>query len=199
MKKAVFSLTLLLGLTTAAHAQTGTLRYGLKGGFNLSSYSGQLDGPFAAGYQPGFAAGAVAAYGLSDHATLQVEALYSRKGVFVDSYPYRYPASPLFGSWRYRSALSYLDVPVLAKLSTGAASTGFYLELGPQLSLALGQREYVTPYGSSGSAANPPAQTLSTDRNALTPVALGYVGGVGYQFANGLGLGLRYTGDVSHV
>ena len=96
-----------------------------------------------------------------------------------------------------RATLAYLDVPVLLKLSAGAANTGFFLELGPQLSVALAQREYLAPFG--GNAANASEQTLSTDRGALTPVSLGYVGGLGYQFANGLGLGLRYTGDVSHI
>lgn len=196
---------LLLGLlaTLAAHsacAQQGVFRYGVKGGFSLSTYEGQLDGPYPAGHKPGFAAGALASYGLSDHAAVQLEALYSQKGVFVDNYGYSIRTSQAnFNYWRYRSTLSYLDVPVLLKLNSGEANWGFYLEAGPQVSFALAQREYLSPFGTSSKAPNPDDVTISTDRGALVPVVLGYVGGVGYQFGGGLGLGLRYTGDVSHV
>ena len=195
---------LLFGLLVAlaahsAHAQQGIIRYGAKGGFSLSTYEGQLNGPYPAGHKPGFAAGALAAYGLSDHAAVQLEVLYSQKGVFVDDYKYtiRTPQAN-FNYWRYRSTLSYLDVPVLIKLNSGEANRGFYLEAGPQVSFALGQREYLSAFG-KGNTSNPDDVVISTDRGALVPVVLGYVGGLGYQFGNGLGLGLRYTGDVSHV
>ncbi|MEJ7658398.1 MAG: porin family protein [Hymenobacter sp.] len=193
---------LLLGLlaTLAAHAQQGVFRYGVKGGFSLSTYEGQLDGPYPVGHKPGFAAGALATYGLSDHAAVQLEVLYSQKGVFVDNYTYSIrTAQANFNYRRYRATLSYLDVPVLLKLNSGEANRGFYLEAGPQVSFALGQREYLSPFGKSSNAPNPEDITISTDRGALVPVVLGYVGGVGYQFGGGLGLGLRYTGDISHV
>ncbi|WP_166648149.1 porin family protein [Hymenobacter sp. UV11] len=202
MKKLLSVFALLLGLPSLAFAQQGVFNYGLKGGFSLSTYAGQLDGPLNAGYKPGFTAGAVATYGLAEHTTVQVEALYSQKGVFVDNYPFRFNNSgsgPQFNAWRYRATLSYLDVPVLAKLTTGAAGTGFFVEVGPQLSLALAQREYLSAFGKVGSYDNPPDQVISTDRSSLVPVSLGYVGGLGYQFAIGLGVGLRYTGDFSHV
>ncbi len=198
-------LTILLGVLATlaaqiAHAQQGVFRYGVKGGLSVSTYEGQLNGPYPAGHKPGFAAGALAAYGLSDHTAVQLEVLYSQKGVFVDNYTYtvRTPQAN-FNSWRYRSTLAYLDVPVLIKLNSGEANRGFYMEAGPQVSFALAQREYLSPFGTVGSYPNPADYTISTDRSALVPVVLGYVGGVGYQFGCGLGLGLRYTGDVSHV
>lgn len=200
MKKLLLLCAVQAGLAGVAQAQQGAFHYGIKGGFSLGTYAGRLNGLYDAGYKPGFAAGALAAYCLSDHAAVQLEVLYSQKGVFVDDYRYQIrTSSASFNMWRYRSTLSYLDVPALIKLNTGAAGAGFFLEAGPQLSFALAQREYLAPFGSTGSTANPPEQTLSTDRSALVPVSLGYVGGLGYQFGFGLGLGLRYTGDLSHV
>lgn len=197
MRKLWLLTLLAVAGTGAAHAQQGTLRYGVKGGFSLGTYAGQLNGRYEAGYKPGYTVGALMAYSLTDHASLQLEALYSRKGVFVDSYAYQLPSGRISSAYRYRSTLSYLDVPLLVKLQAGAANTGFFLEAGPQLSIALAQREYVAPFGSN--ASNFPNYDISTDRGALVPVGYGFVGGLGYQFGFGLGLGFRYTADFSHV
>ncbi|MGI4873501.1 MAG: porin family protein [Janthinobacterium lividum] len=200
MKK-LLMLPLLLGAACSpASAQTGPFHYGIKVGGNLSTYDGGNGGQYSAGYKPSFSAGVVGNYHLAQRLALQVEVLYSQKGVFVDNYRYRYytPTSPLgvLTTSRYRSTLAYLDVPLLAKVSTGLAGRGLYLEIGPQLSLPLGQREYVATFNDSGSNY---AETISTDRSALTPLALGYATGLGYQFGWGLGLGFRYTADFTHV
>jgi hypothetical protein len=202
MKKNLLVIAFMFGLPSLAFAQQGVFKYGFKGGFSLATYTGELDGPRAAGYKPCFAAGVVATYALASHVILQAEGLYSQKGVFVDNYPFRFNNSssgPQFNAWRYRATLSYLDVPVLVKLTTGVTGNGAFVEVGPQLSLALAQREYLSAFGKVGSYDNPPDQIISTNRSSLVPVSLGYVGGLGYQFAIGLGMSLRYTGDFSHV
>lgn len=188
MKKVILSLALLAGVSTAANAQSGTFKYGVKGGFSLSSYTGG-DAGYTAGYKPGFTAGVLVNYGFTDNLSLQVEALYSQKGAFLDN-------SSLAG-YQYRSTLQYIDVPVLAKYSIGEDGKGLFFELGPQASFTVANREFLRPNGSG--AGSQDEITLSTDTKRLVPVGIGYVGGIGYQITSGLGLGVRFTGDFSNV
>ncbi len=198
MKKVLLPLALLTGLAGAAHAQSGVLKYGVKGGFNLSSYTGGGNVGSSTGFKPGFAAGVVVNYGLSDMTSLQIEGLYSQKGAFIDdaNYPAGSALAPYNGQ-QYRSTLSYIDVPVLFKVNTGDEGKGFFFELGPQASFALHDREFFRPQG--GKAGSPNETTVFNTRDRMVPVGIGYVGGIGYQLTSGLGLGVRYTGDFSHV
>ncbi len=197
MKKVLLSLALLAGAAGAANAQSGVVKYGVKGGFSLSSYTGGGDIGKNTGFKPGFTAGVLVNYGLSDMTSLQIEGLYSQKGAFVENYDATINGTRYNG--QYRSTLSYIDVPVLFKVNTGDEGKGLFFELGPQASFALGRREFVRP---SGAGAGSPAEQNIGDgrgRNPLVPVGIGYVGGIGYQITSGLGLGVRYTGDFSNV
>jgi hypothetical protein len=146
MKKVLLSLGLLAGFAGAANAQTG-IKYGVKGGFNLSSYTGGGDIGSSTGYKPGFAAGVLVNFGLSDATSVQIEGLYSQKGTFIDQA--NYTGSPLnqYNGQQYRSTLSYIDVPVLFKVNTGDDGKGLFFELGPQASFAVGSREFFRPQG----------------------------------------------------
>ena len=195
MKKVILSLALLAGITGAAHAQSGVLKYGVKGGFSLSSYTGN-DAGYSAGYKPGFTAGVLVNYGLNDNLSLQLEGLYSQKGCFIDKGDYVVGTTPYL-NYQYRSTLQYVDVPLLVKYNIGEDGKGFFVEVGPQASFTVANREFIRPQGDG--AGSPNEVTLSTDANRLVPVGIGYVGGLGYQITSGLGLGIRYTGDFSHV
>ena len=198
MKKALLSLALITGLAGAAHAQTGLLKYGVKGGFNLSSYTGGGSTGPSTGFKPGFAAGVLVNYGLSDMTSLQIEGLYSQKGAFISNATYASGSTNApYNGQQYRSTLSYIDVPVLFKVNTGEAGKGLFFELGPQASFALGDREFFRPQGEK--AGSPQEVTVYNTRDRMVPVGVGYVGGIGYQLTSGLGLGLRYTGDFSNV
>lgn len=199
MKKALLSLAILAGFAGTANAQSGTLKYGIKGGFSLSSYTGGGDIGKNAGFKPGFTAGALVNYGLSDNASLQIEGLFSQKGAFIDNASGFYDgnvATP-YTNKQYRSTLSYIDVPVLFKYNTGDDGKGLFFEVGPQASFAVGLREF-TRDQNSGAGSNS-ERNLSTNRDRLVPVGVGYVGGIGYQITSGLGIGVRYTGDFSNV
>lgn len=191
MKKILFSLGLLAGFASAANAQSGVLRYGIKGGFNLSSYSGAAAGDV--GYKPGFTAGAALQYGITDPIAIEIDALYSQKGAFVENYS----ASAAQQDKQFRSTLQYIDVPVLAHFTTGDTGKGLFFELGPQGSFIVGTRDFTRPKGAG--AGSPDEVTTNSSTNSLNKVAIGYVGGIGYQITSGLGLGVRYTGDLSNV
>lgn len=196
MKKVLLSLALLAGAAGAANAQSGVVKYGIKGGFNLSSYTGGGSIGTSTGFKPGFSAGVLVNYGLSDMTSLQIEGLYSQKGAFINSIS-GVNNNVAFTNQQYRSTLSYIDVPVLFKVNTGEAGKGFFFELGPQASFSVGSREFLRPQGDK--AGSPNEQTLSRNSSAYVPVGIGYVGGIGYQITSGFGLGLRYTGDFSNV
>lgn len=184
MKKAILSLALLAGAAGVANAQTG-VKYGVKGGFNGSTFSG-ADSK-GSEYKAGFAAGAFLNFGISDNFSVQPEFLYSQKGASVDNYLSN-------SNITAKQTLGYLDVPIMFRYNIGEDGKGFFVEAGPQGSFVLHQRSFLEDGGGkeiSGSR--------STSTDDLNKVVIGYVGGLGYQITSGLQLGLRYTGDFSQV
>jgi len=187
MKKTVLSLALLAGAAGAAHAQTG-IKVGVKGGFNLSTFSGANSK--GSEYKAGFAAGPFVNFGVSDNFSIQPEFLYSQKGSSSDNYAYGTPST----STTLKNTLGYLDVPIMFRYNVGEDGKGFFVELGPQGSFVLHNRTFVED-GSGKEISG--SRYTSTD--GLNKVVIGYVGGLGYQITSGLQLGLRYTGDFSQI
>lgn len=186
MKKLVLSLGLLAGITGAANAQSG-VRYGIKGGWNLATFSG-TDSK-GSGYKNGFSAGLALHFGFSDMVAVTPEFLYSQKGATLDNFQ----ARPGADVAKFKSTIGYLDVPVLARVSTGDEGKGLFFELGPQGSFLLHNRDF-TQTGNIGTQSNE-----STSKDDLNKVVIGYVAGLGYQITSGLSLGVRYAGDLSQV
>lgn len=178
MKKTLLSLGLLIGLASVANAQTG-LKLGLKGGFNGATFSG-TDSK-GSEYKAGFAAGGLINYGFSDLIAVQGELLYSQKGASIDA----------GSNTTFKSTLGYIDVPILLKVTAGDDGKGLFFELGPQGSFVIHNRDFYQIGGTQ--------TTDNTSTDALNKAVIGYVAGIGYQLTSGLGIGLRYTGDVSQV
>lgn len=195
MKKIILPLALLIGAAGAAHAQTG-LKYGIKGGFDLSSYTGGGSIGSSTGFKPGFSAGVLLNYGLTDMISLQLEGVYSQKGAFLDQVNYTINTTQ-YNGYSYRSTLGYIDVPLLFKVNTGTAGKGFFFNFGPQASFALSDREFFRPQGDK--AGSPNEVTVYNSRDRMVPVGIGYVGGIGYQITSGFGLEARYAGDFTNV
>ncbi len=183
MKKVILSLALLAGVVGTAHAQTD-VKYGIKGGYNLATYSGTNS--TGNKYKSGFTAGVFANFGIADNFSIQPEVLYSQKGAALDNFQ---------GSngTTFKSTLGYIDVPVLFRVNTGENGKGLFFELGPQGSFLVHNRDFTQTGNTS---------TQSTDNTRtgdMNKVAIAYVAGLGYQLTSGLSLGLRYTGDFSQV
>lgn len=184
MKKLILSLGLLAGIVGTANAQTG-VSYGIKGGFNGATFSG-TDSK-SSEYKAGFAAGVFGNFGFSDLIAIRPELLYSQKGASIDNFQ----GSSGTTNATFKSTLSYLDVPVLLRVTAGDEGKGPFFELGPQGSFLLRNRDF-TQTGSTKSTEN-------TNTDDLNRVVIGYAAGIGYQITSGLSLGLRYTGDFSQV
>ncbi len=183
MKKIILPLALLAGVVGTAHAQTG-IKYGVKGGYNLATFSGKDSHGIE--YKSGFTAGGFANFGIADNISIQPEVLFSQKGASIDNFQGR-------SDTRFKTTLSYIDVPVLFRLNTGEDGKGLFFELGPQASFLVRNRDF-TQTGNTSTQSN--ENTNSADMNKTV---IAYVGGVGYQLTSGLSLGVRYTGDFSQV
>jgi hypothetical protein len=193
---AALGLLFCLGATPPALAQH-RLRVGLQSGLHLSTYLGGEAGRRAR-LVPGLTAGVVASWHWSARQGLQVEARYAQKGATQPDCAYLFPnAGPAALPATYRSRLAYLDVPVLYTWGPGSSGPGLYGLAGPQISFALGRREWVRPAG--GAPGSPAEIDLPAARRALLPVTAGLVGGLGYQLANSLGLEVRVSGDLTPV
>lgn len=193
MKKIILSLAFLAGAAGAANAQTG-VKYGLKGGFNGSTFSG-TDSK-GSEYKAGFAAGAFLNFGLTENLAVQPELLYSQKGASIDGIPYNAgtPTAPVIKTdGTAKTTLGYLDIPIMFRYTTGDDGQGLFFEAGPQGSFVMHQRSFVEDGGGKQIGVS------STSTDGLNKVVLGYVAGLGYQLTSGLGLGLRYTGDITQV
>lgn len=188
MKKIILSLALFAGIGTAAHAQG--VKYGLKGGFNGSTFSGSDSK--GSEYKAGFAAGGFLRFGLSDMFSIQPELLYSQKGASIDGVSYL-SGTTIKNDGTAKTTLGYIDVPILARINTGEEGKGLFFEIGPQGSFVLHQRSFIEDGGGKQIGSS------ETSTDGLNKVVIGYVGGIGYQITSGLGLGVRYTGDISQV
>lgn len=125
MKKIILSLALLAGFASAANAQTG-VKYGIKGGFNGATFSG-TDSK-GSEYKAGFAAGVFANFGINDQFSIQPEVLFSQKGASVDDFQ----TSALGSGTTFKSTLSYIDVPILARVNTGELAKASSSSLVPR-------------------------------------------------------------------
>ncbi|WP_158022749.1 porin family protein [Hymenobacter coccineus] len=183
MKKVILPLALLAGIVGTANAQTG-IKYGVKGGYNLATFSG-TDSK-GSEYKSGFSAGLYSNFGISDNISIQPEVLFSQKGASIDNFQ-GLPTT------RFKSTLSYIDVPVLLRVNAGEDGKGLFFELGPQASFLVRNRDF-TQTGNTSTQS-----TDNTNNTDMNKTVLAYVGGIGYQITSGLSLGLRYTGDFTQV
>jgi len=198
-------LLLGLGLASEAAAQQPSPRVqlGLKLGLNLSTFVGQRCTDAPIGWEGGAAFGLMAIRPLSSHSALQLEMLFSQKGMHERSFEHIYLNPTLSGSANtYHAALQYVDVPLLYTWGPGRYDqTGLFVALGPQVSFANSKREYVHP--TSEDPGGPNEETLDTNYSSLAPVTAGYVVGAGYRWATGKAAGLRvelrYSGDFTQV
>jgi hypothetical protein len=168
MKKAFLALALTLGVASAAQAQS--VHFGLKAGASLTNVTKSGDD---AANKFGFNGGVLANFAVNDMFSIQPEVLYSNKGFKAKN-----------GSNNERLALNYIDVPVLAKIATGA--TGLFFELGPQV-------------GFRTSAAYKDSDNSISFNDAIKSVDFGYAAGLGFQTESGAMIGLRYNGGFTNV
>ncbi|MBC8084093.1 MAG: PorT family protein, partial [Hymenobacter sp.] len=90
----------------------------------------------------------------------------------------------------FKSTTGHIDLPVMLRATFGRNGQ-FFAELGPQVSYLVSNRDF-TQTGGTKSAKN-------TSTEDLNRVGVGYASGLGYNFSNGLSLGIRTSNDISKV
>lgn len=199
MKKLVIVLSLVVGVASAAHAQTS--RFGVKAGVSLSNVTGNDASAGTFKSQLGLQAGAMADISFSRRLAFHPELLFSQKGAKIDGgASYTSGAGTYVSSQMGRVRLAYLDLPLLLRVQ----AAGVFFEVGPQLGLLL-SREFdkntttvVTYTGATGSVITTQNEA-SRGTDGARKLDVGYVLGVGYRLPQGLELGLRYNGGLAKL
>jgi hypothetical protein len=167
MKKLLFVPLLLISVTMFAQ----TYQFGLKGGINVSNFTGSSLDNVDKKALVGFQGGAFLSLLMGDHFAIQPEAVFSSQGARV---------STINGDENWR--VSYLNIPVELKVRFNG---GFYLEAGPQIGFKLNE----TVPNQSGGSAEDFAKNLDFSVNA----------GLGFHGKSGLGIGARYAVGITKV
>lgn len=136
------------------------------------NYSDFSNADFETEGMAGFHAGAIIAFDINEKFSVQEEFLFSTQGTKLKGGP----------SDGKDLKLSYVSVPIVLKYKT---NFGLYVEAGPQIGILVSEdfKEI-------------------TNNDFAEKIDGGVVGGIGYQFQNGLGIGARYylgLTDVSKI
>lgn len=131
MKKSIIALVAFTAISFSAQAQL--VRFGVKGGLNYANQNGTDITVNSSNYDSeaitSYHAGLVAEVKLFENFAIQPELLYSTQGANYKN-----------GVNEFKNELGYLSIPVLAKIYLNKSLS---LELGPQASFLLSERENV--------------------------------------------------------
>jgi hypothetical protein len=188
MKKSLLAAAALLATVAVSESKAQGIRFGLKGGGNLSNLSGDLTDEDRYENKFGFHGGAMLNIGLLDDGFLSVqpEVLFSQKG-------FKFAKDQAFGLYKYSGerTYNYIDVPVLLKVRAGGA----YFEAGPQYSYLLKVKDETQRTLANGTVFTNYSGTENLDN--VNRNEIGYAAGLGYQADNGFMLGIRYNGSFT--
>ena len=182
----------------------GGVRFGFRAGLNVADLQGDAvksftslagyapDGAISKQLRPGFYAGVFATLPLGPGFAIEPGITYAEKGaVLKGTLPF--PALDFLNANVTGTArLAYIDVPVLAKVYL---TPGFYLYAGPQASFLVSGKARVDASVLGFSAYKEDFDVS----NQLRKVDFAAVGGLGYQFENGLGLSAGYDYGFSSL
>ena len=188
----------------ASSGSTSGVRFGFRAGLNVADVQGDAVQSFTslAGYapqgtitqqmRPGFYAGVYATLPLSPGFSIEPGLNYSEKGTVLQA-TLPFPKLDFLSARVSGTArLAYVDVPVLAKVYL---TPGFYLYAGPQASFLVSGKGRVDASVLGFSAYKQDFDISSQ----LRKVDFAAVGGLGYQFDNGLGLSAGYDYGLTSI
>jgi hypothetical protein len=183
MKKIILTVLVIFafGFANAQKAQ-----FGIKGGLNISNFSGDTQGvDFKS--RVGFNAGVFAAIKLAEKITLQPEILFSTQGAEAENVEVFVDDMLFTGDIKFN--LSYINVPVMLKYY---AADKFNLEAGPQIGFLTSAKTSTKMDGYS--------QTFDDDaKDYFESVDFGLNFGAGYDFTKNISAGIRYNLGLSNI
>ena len=181
-------------LTVAAVMAFGLMnaqevKYGAKAGLNMSNFGGDAENT---DMKIGFQIGGFAEIKISDKFSVQPELLFSTQGAKSEE-------SGSESGYSYTSKetlkLNYLNIPVMAKYY---ATEKFYVEAGPQIGFLMSAEAESEDTVSFGGVTE--SESTTTDVKEFTnSTDFGLGLGLGYNFTENIGAGLRYTAGLSDI
>ena len=199
MKKIILSI-LLVGSIVVAKAQAPKVDYGIKAGINVANWRGDAMASLASALDqvdildlqsnPGFHIGAFVEVPVSDRFSIEPALIYSQKGVKVEQ---SLIESSILNVRAEASVNShYIEAPIMAKVKL---TEGLYVFGGPNVAY-LAANKLNTRAGILG------FNLVNHDfdiESGFRKVDLGFSGGLGYEFNNGLRLSASYDHGLSNI
>lgn len=172
-----------IGLLVAgvANAQTGGVKFGVKGGANFSNViSNDKSEDFNTDFKTGLHAGIFADIPLGSRLAFAPELVYSQKG-------YKTTGSRLIGGpYEYTVTTNFVELPLLLNINASSLN----IHVGPQVSFLTSTTESFkqgeSQYGT----------TVKNDNNNLKKNLIGGVVGVGFNISSKTSLYGRYAIDL---
>ena len=179
-------IALLIALTIFGITQTNAQNFGFKGGYNYSSFNGEVAKDNTLKGLSGFYVGALLELPLGDVLSLQPEVIYSRQGAAWEK-DYNIPILGK-GSLKNDIKLDYLNIPVMAKVNLGP----LFLQGGVQFGFLVGKPE-------TSSTVNGRRVTEELDKDAYASFDFGVGAGLGVNLSEHFFIEARYTHSLTNA
>ena len=179
-------IALLIALTIFGLTQANAQNFGFKGGYNYSSFNGDVAKDNTLKGLSGFYVGALLELPLGDVISLQPEVIYSRQGAAWEK-DYNIPILGK-GSLKNDIKLDYLNIPVMAKVNLGP----LFLQGGVQFGFLVGKPE-------TSSTVNGRRVTEELDKDAYASFDFGVGAGLGVNLSQHFFIEARYTHSLTNA
>lgn len=186
MKKVFLTAVAVFGF---AFANAQEVKYGAKAGLNLSNFAGDLEG---ASTKAGFQIGGYAEIKISDKFAVQPELLFSAQGA---KSKISYTQLGIFVTEKSTEKLNYLNIPVMAKYY---ATEKLYIEAGPQIGFLMSAKSDSETTATLGTLTESTSESEDA-KKYYNSTDFGLNVGLGYNFTENIGAGVRYTSGLSNI
>lgn len=174
-------IALLIALTIFGLTQANAQNFGFKGGYNYSSFNGDVAKDNTLKGLSGFYVGALLELPLGDVISLQPEVIYSRQGAVWEQKDFS-------GEFKKDLKLDYLNIPVMAKVNLGP----LFLQGGVQFGFLVGKPE-------TSSTVNGLRVTEQVDKDAYAAFDFGVGAGLGVNLSQHFFVEARYTHSLTNA
>lgn len=174
-------IALLIALTIFGLTQANAQNFGFKGGYNYSSFNGDVAKDNTLKGLSGFYVGALLELPLGDVLSIQPEVIYSRQGAAWEQ-------KNILGEFKKDLKLDYLNIPVMAKVNLGP----LFLQGGVQFGFLVGKPEVSYTRGAQ-------RVTEKVDKDAYAAFDFGVGAGLGVNLSQHFFVEARYTHSLTNA